>query len=1030
MEKPPPPPPPPAAAGQRSIPKPCTTAGQGAKLVAGDTSRPAFCMLLQYDCKDDRAFKVAEGTLKAVVNAVVTDDRKGVVVYAFARGAGKDASNRVYMYEIFADATAAQTHLTELEGEALGEMFSEDPETKILFPVSTACINPPENEDGVMAGLSFTLGAKALRATAGLVLSPSALNSKWLERYPDMRPKEGAGLILELRIEPKGGNKAGVVKALKSIVDSVESTDHSTLLSCTVSDAWWPIEAPFSKNAMGLNYVSTGSAGLTHQFRRSVLSALRAVSDAVHLVVTSDPKGCSASAEEELETLIEHFTDSGVELAERRSLFAGFFMHPAFTQEGVQRAKDKEEARRQMENDVKEDVALDAKGGGGERVLFDPAARGHGGGGGVPFAAVDAAQSVLNAGGGCGAARAPHAEARQDGAQRHGDPSGHGVLPSHALRVLQEDAKVMNLAAEGADLEDETTPEGEAVARLIESLSGLGYGMPPTGRVPVRFAGLEFLISALETEFHALVQGGRAAVADNAPIAYMALQELYPVGAIVTSTMVGGIGGTLVALRIADAHYEPLRSLFGGRKYSYHIMLETVVAMAGEFVGVRFEHIFEEWTGGKEIGILPYKILHPSDTSILKDLEARADKLGKLGGGEHHYRRYPAGCFFPKVNASSMGGSSSRDRQSAGGRLIVDTRRGLELGHAPVNMSDDLGIAIAMETKKLRQIQRALTSSDSERQRQERVQASGLRLWQKLPPSMRLLCWPTVVAFSLTLKQWGFVLVDSLEPVPVSSDAWDQLVLPERTKEMLLAMSSSTMRGEPNRYRFRDVVDEKGGGVLFLLYGPPGTGKTLSVEALASSFGRPLYPISFAELGSTVAELEERLTDVLALAAHWGALVLLDEGDALVEKRQRGQLLLNSMTGVLLRLLETFDGALFITSNRASSFDPAALSRVTLAVRYHPLSADATQLEAASLPAPGQTRSKEEALAMVAASFDLTQLAAFSGSGRNVGAVIRLAVGLCQQRGSCQLDQGILGDAIGVFQEFNDHLKEEGAEFG
>ncbi|KAJ1465682.1 hypothetical protein T484DRAFT_1863923 [Baffinella frigidus] len=35
------------------------------------------------------------------------------------------------------------------------------------------------------------------------------------------------------------------------------------------------------------------------------------------------------------------------ELAERRSLFAGFFMHPAFTQEGVQRAKDKEEARRQ-----------------------------------------------------------------------------------------------------------------------------------------------------------------------------------------------------------------------------------------------------------------------------------------------------------------------------------------------------------------------------------------------------------------------------------------------------------------------------------------------------------------------------------------------------------------------------------------------------------------------------------------------------------------------------------------------------------
>ena len=42
----------------------------------------------------------------------------------------------------------------------------------------------------------------------------------------------------------------------------------------------------------------------------------------------------------------------------------------------------------------------------------------------------------------------------------------------------------------------------------------------------------------------------------------------------------------------------------------------------------------------------------------------------------------------------------------------------------------------------------------------------------------------------------------------------------------------------------------KGSGVLFLLYGPPGTGKTLAVEALAARFARPLYSLSFAELGS------------------------------------------------------------------------------------------------------------------------------------------------------------------------------------
>jgi len=43
----------------------------------------------------------------------------------------------------------------------------------------------------------------------------------------------------------------------------------------------------------------------------------------------------------------------------------------------------------------------------------------------------------------------------------------------------------------------------------------------------------------------------------------------------------------------------------------------------------------------------------------------------------------------------------------------------------------DLGMAIAMETKKLRQIQRALSSSDSDKQRQERVQViqdSGFKI--------------------------------------------------------------------------------------------------------------------------------------------------------------------------------------------------------------------------------------------------------------------------------------------------------------
>jgi SpoVK/Ycf46/Vps4 family AAA+-type ATPase len=231
------------------------------------------------------------------------------------------------------------------------------------------------------------------------------------------------------------------------------------------------------------------------------------------------------------------------------------------------------------------------------------------------------------------------------------------------------------------------------------------------------------------------------------------------------------------------------------------------------------------------------------------------------------------------------------------------------------------------------------------------------------------------------------------------------------------------------RYQFRDVVDTKGSGVVFLLYGPPGTGKTLAVEALAARFARPLYSLSFAELGSSVAELEERLQDVLALAAHWDALVLLDEGDALVEKRARGQLLLNSMTGVLLRLLEGFDGSLFITSNRAASFDPAALSRVTLAVRFDALDAHAKEQVwtnmLARIVGDAEHLSREEAQAQVLRDFDMTSLAKFAGSGRAVGAIIRLALGLCGQRRS-RLTQTELDDAIAVWESFHQDLSDEG----
>ena len=73
--------------------------------------------------------------------------------------------------------------------------------------------------------------------------------------------------------------------------------------------------------------------------------------------------------------------------------------------------------------------------------------------------------------------------------------------------------------------------------------------------------------------------------------------EVYPVGSTVLSSAVGNVGGLPVAMRVIDSYYEPHRSLFGARKYTFRLVTETLVALGGEFVAVSFETIIGEWIG-------------------------------------------------------------------------------------------------------------------------------------------------------------------------------------------------------------------------------------------------------------------------------------------------------------------------------------------------------------------------------------------------------------------------------------------------
>lgn len=261
-------------------------------------------------------------------------------------------------------------------------------------------------------------------------------------------------------------------------------------------------------------------------------------------------------------------------------------------------------------------------------------------------------------------------------------------------------------------------------------------------------------------------------------------------------------------------------------------------------------------------------------------------------------------------------------------------------------------------------------------------------------------------AFSFRAKAWGGVLVEGLSDITFRTDAFERLVLDAELKQTMLALVKHA------GHAFTDVVDGKGGGTIFLLHGPPGQGKTLSAETIAEVLERPLYAISIGELGTTPEALEERLREILDLATRWNAVLLLDEADIFLERRNERDVVRNAMVGVFLRLLEYHDGVLFLTTNRVRQFDPAFHSRVSLAIHYP--AADASHR--AAIWASLLRASRLEHLDAAAfASADL--------NGRQIKNVLRLAQTLARSEG-VEVSEAHVRRTMAFSERFSAHLSE------
>ncbi|KAB8265747.1 P-loop containing nucleoside triphosphate hydrolase protein [Aspergillus pseudonomiae] len=186
----------------------------------------------------------------------------------------------------------------------------------------------------------------------------------------------------------------------------------------------------------------------------------------------------------------------------------------------------------------------------------------------------------------------------------------------------------------------------------------------------------------------------------------------------------------------------------------------------------------------------------------------------------------------------------------------------------------------------------------------------------------RLLATPMQRGYSLKDKKWLEVPLEGVRDIVWDSQAFDSLVLPAEQQRLHCLILAIAKAQSKQMDTFDDVVQGKGRGVILQLSGPPGVGKTLTAESVAEAMRVPLYVLSAGDLGTSAGNVEKALKDILRMVPKWGAVLLLDEADMLMETRNARDLVRNEL------------GILFLTTNRAESIDPAFESRIHMSARY------------------------------------------------------------------------------------------------
>lgn len=353
---------------------------------------------------------------------------------------------------------------------------------------------------------------------------------------------------------------------------------------------------------------------------------------------------------------------------------------------------------------------------------------------------------------------------------------------------------------------------------------------------------------------------------------------------------------------------------------------------------------------------------HPDKDALARKLVARGQLFETYKG--YHYKSYEGVAL-----RFTMFGPS---RYSVNSRIIIDA-----FAHNLFNPNRKVSLDALSRTAddSDREIEYDYDDDDSERRRKRDAEVSTLTEDQHLISS------PWLHGYSLKDKGWLLFSVDSVKENVWDDDAFDSLVAPPEQKELILAFAQSQAK---HKDRFDDVIQGKGRGIIMLLSGPPGVGKTLTAESVAEVMKVPLYVMGAGDLGTDPTGVEEKLANIFEMNTRWNSVLLLDEADVFLEARSTHDLERNKLVSIFLRLLEYYEGILFLTTNRVENIDMAFESRIHLSLQYDELDVASRRYVWASFlhRIPSAARFSDE---------ELDELAAKQMNGRQIKNVLKAA---------------------------------------